>query len=153
MSFALEFAPDASSQWRELELTLQELTLDELDRTAAAGPHSRGVFVRDFTHPLGGLLHYVFLALFGIRLVTLCWSLVSPTTPAPSVDRHRGIWPLGRFLPDAASNCPLTTPACGLSCARSRPLPVRPPARREWIGPSRADAGTHRSARPALAPD
>ena len=61
MSFALEFAPNASSQWRELELTLQELTLDELDRTAAAGPHSRRVFVRDFTHPLGGLLHYVFL--------------------------------------------------------------------------------------------
>ena len=61
MSSALEFAPDASSQWRELEVTLQELALDELERTAAAGPQSRGSFVRDFTHSQGGFLHYVFL--------------------------------------------------------------------------------------------
>jgi hypothetical protein len=38
MSYALDFAPDAYSQWRELEPQLQELALDEADRTADSPP-------------------------------------------------------------------------------------------------------------------
>ena len=38
MSYALDFAPDAYSQWRELEPQLQELALDEADRAADNPP-------------------------------------------------------------------------------------------------------------------
>ena len=36
MSYALEFAPDAMSQWRELDVGLQEAVLDALEVIAAA---------------------------------------------------------------------------------------------------------------------
>lgn len=38
MSFALDFAPDAKSQWRDLEIEVQEVVLDEMERLAANPP-------------------------------------------------------------------------------------------------------------------
>jgi len=62
MSFELEIAPDARSQWRELEVELQELVLDELDRRAAEVLPPGPVLV-DFTHQRAGVKHYVFLSM------------------------------------------------------------------------------------------
>lgn len=63
MSYALEFAPDARSQWRELDLGLQELVLDELDALTAHPPAkpSGVVLLHDLAHDVPGLRHYVFL--------------------------------------------------------------------------------------------
>lgn len=38
MSYVPEFAPDAQSQWRELEVELQEVVLDELEILLANPP-------------------------------------------------------------------------------------------------------------------
>ena len=63
MSYALEFAPDARSEWGELEVGLQELVLDELDALAARPPAkpSGAVLLHDLTHDAPGVRHYVFL--------------------------------------------------------------------------------------------
>jgi hypothetical protein len=63
MSYALEFAPDAQSEWRELDVGLQELVLDELDALASHPPAkpSGVVLLHDLVHDAPGVRHYVFL--------------------------------------------------------------------------------------------
>lgn len=38
MSFVPAFAPDAQSQWRDLDIQLQELVLDEMETLASNPP-------------------------------------------------------------------------------------------------------------------
>jgi hypothetical protein len=65
MSYALAFALDAQIDWRKLDVPMQEVVLDELDRLAAAGPSaSAAPFVHDFVHLARGMKHTVFLYLF-----------------------------------------------------------------------------------------
>ena len=63
MSYALEFAPDARSEWQELDFGLQELVLDELDAQTAHPPAkpSGVVLLHDLVHDAPGVRHYVFL--------------------------------------------------------------------------------------------
>lgn len=62
MSFVPEFAPDARSQWRELEPALQELVLDEIERlVASASTTRRREFYHDLRHERQGTTDYVFL--------------------------------------------------------------------------------------------
>jgi hypothetical protein len=62
MSFSLEFAPDTELQWRELDLELQELILDEMENLAANPPSASKYYAyRDFVHDAGGMRHDVFL--------------------------------------------------------------------------------------------
>jgi hypothetical protein len=63
MSFVPEFAPDAKSQWRELEVELQELVLDEMERLATNSPAaaSNTIIYRDVTYLDRTQKHYVFL--------------------------------------------------------------------------------------------
>ena len=64
MSYALDFAPDAYSQWRELEPDLQELALDEADRVADNPPPPPvGEVVRDVVRRGKGADDYVFVRL------------------------------------------------------------------------------------------
>lgn len=66
MSYALAFALDAQIDWRKLDVPIQEIILDELDRLAAAAPPTIiGVpFVHDFVHYAAGMKHSVFLYLY-----------------------------------------------------------------------------------------
>lgn len=62
MSFVAGFAPDAKSQWRALDVELQELVLDELDRLAANPPTTpRTVILSDLVQNKAGIRDYVFL--------------------------------------------------------------------------------------------
>src|SRR5438045_8962961 len=61
MSFVPGFAPDALSQWRELDFELQELVLDELERLAADPPAAGSADVVDVVREVAGLRHYVFV--------------------------------------------------------------------------------------------
>lgn len=62
MSYGLDFAPDAESQWRDLPPEVQESVLDELDRLADnPPPPPTAEVVRDFVYAAGGTDHYVFL--------------------------------------------------------------------------------------------
>ena len=63
MSYALAFAPDAQSQWLELDVRLQELALDEADDMASHPPATSSVFTRDLALDEAGVRHYVFLRL------------------------------------------------------------------------------------------
>ncbi len=64
MSFTPRFAPDAESQWHELDFELQELVLDEMERLAANPPRTiRGFARHDFMLDRPGERHYVFLRL------------------------------------------------------------------------------------------
>jgi hypothetical protein len=64
MSFTPGFAPDAKSQWHELDFEFQELVLDELDKLAANLPIAvRGVIEHDFVHRREDERHYIFLRL------------------------------------------------------------------------------------------
>ena len=64
MSFTPGFAPDAQSQWQDLDFELQELVLDEMDKVAAnPAPAIRGVLQHDFVHERAGIRHYIFLRL------------------------------------------------------------------------------------------
>ena len=63
MSYALAFAPDAGTQWQELDLWLQELALDEADSVASAPPPTSEVIYRDILHTQGNERHYLFLRL------------------------------------------------------------------------------------------
>jgi hypothetical protein len=62
MSYALEFAPDARSAWRGLDVAVQEAVLDELDRLADR-PLSlpRGASVHDLVRQSGDTRTYVFI--------------------------------------------------------------------------------------------
>lgn len=62
MSFVAGFAPDAKSQWRALDVDLQELVLDELDRLAENPPSTpRAVILSDLVRDKAGIRDYVFL--------------------------------------------------------------------------------------------
>jgi hypothetical protein len=61
MSYALAFAPDARTQWQELDLWLQELALDDADAMASAPPPTSEVVYRDMLHTKGNERHYLFL--------------------------------------------------------------------------------------------
>ena len=62
MNFALEFAPDAKSQWRELEVELQEVSLDALDSFAAnSAAMPDGICRQRVECYHGGDLHYFVL--------------------------------------------------------------------------------------------
>lgn len=62
MSFVPEFAPDAKSQWRELDPVLQEMVLDELELLLANPPAPpKREFYHDFRHEEENQFHYVFL--------------------------------------------------------------------------------------------
>lgn len=62
MSYALAFAPDARSQWRELEPALQELALDEMDAIAGNPPPPPLVeVVRDAVRRTPAGADYVFI--------------------------------------------------------------------------------------------
>ena len=62
MSFVPAFAPDARSQWQELEPVLQERVLDELESLLKdVAVHPRREFYHDFLYEDGYAFHYVFL--------------------------------------------------------------------------------------------
>jgi len=61
MSFVPGFAPDAASQWRELDPVLKEMVLDELAGLCATPPPPQDLVRRDFVHESAGVRHYVFL--------------------------------------------------------------------------------------------
>jgi hypothetical protein len=62
MSFVPGFAPDAQSQWRELDTELQELVLDEMERLVANPPRSSApVVYSDLFHATKQARHYIFL--------------------------------------------------------------------------------------------
>lgn len=64
MSYALEIAPDASSQWRELPVDLQEFVLDKLDRLAQTlADVPAGPFVHDAVHRSSDTVEYLFIRL------------------------------------------------------------------------------------------
>ncbi|HEX4796593.1 MAG TPA: hypothetical protein VH370_22570 [Humisphaera sp.] len=63
MSYALVFAPDAKSQWLELDVRLQELVLDEADDMASHPPTMSKVYTRDVVLDEAGVRQYVFLRL------------------------------------------------------------------------------------------
>jgi hypothetical protein len=60
MSFVPDFAPDARSQWQSLDIFLQELVLDEIERLAELPP-SGVEHVSDLTHDVGPSRHYLFV--------------------------------------------------------------------------------------------
>jgi hypothetical protein len=62
MSFVPGFAPDALSQWRELDFDLQELVLDEVDKLAN-DPPARDTAIIDLAHDLPTGRHYLFIQL------------------------------------------------------------------------------------------
>jgi hypothetical protein len=62
MSYALDIAPDAKSQWRELPVDIQELVLDNLDHLCDAPPtNAPEEFYYDFVTESDGIRNYVFL--------------------------------------------------------------------------------------------
>jgi len=63
MSYALAFAPDAKSQWLELDLRLQELALDEVEDMASHPSETSNVLTRDIAIDEAGVRHYLFLRL------------------------------------------------------------------------------------------
>jgi mRNA-degrading endonuclease RelE of RelBE toxin-antitoxin system len=65
MSYALDFAPEARAAWLRLDVAVQELVLDELDRLAER-PLSlpRGASVHDIIHEARGTRVYVFVQLY-----------------------------------------------------------------------------------------
>lgn len=64
MSFVPVFAPDAKSQWQELEPVLQELVLDELESLLLdISAQARREFYHDFLYEDDHAFHYVFLRL------------------------------------------------------------------------------------------
>jgi hypothetical protein len=61
-NFVPEFAPDAQSQWRELDPVVQELVLDELERLVVNAPsRPRREFYHDFLHEDPNAYHYIFM--------------------------------------------------------------------------------------------
>ena len=55
------FAPDAKSQWLELDVELQEILLDEMEKLAAHPPAgSQSTHAGDFLIARGSERHYVF---------------------------------------------------------------------------------------------
>ena len=75
MSYALEIAPDASSQWQELPVDLQEFVLDELDRVAESLTDAPAApFVHDAVYRSPQTMEYVFMRLIAnprTRLLTV----------------------------------------------------------------------------------
>jgi hypothetical protein len=68
VSYALAFAPEARVAWAQLDVWLQELVLDELDRLAFEPPQLTRLtrlpgFVREVVQERGESKHYVFLVL------------------------------------------------------------------------------------------
>jgi hypothetical protein len=64
MSLTPGFAPDAKSQWLELDVELQERILDELENLAAAPLNApRGIILHDFVHVTRDAHNYIFLRL------------------------------------------------------------------------------------------
>lgn len=61
MSYVPGFAPDANADWRELDTTLQERVLDEMDRIAADPPSPGTRFLADFVEEALGAKHYVWI--------------------------------------------------------------------------------------------
>jgi hypothetical protein len=62
MSLTPAFAPDARSQWQELEPVLQELVLDEMDALASDPPITQASIIRrDIAHHQDKASHYLFL--------------------------------------------------------------------------------------------
>jgi hypothetical protein len=63
MSYALDFAPEAQRAWRDLDVQLQEVVLDELDRLAQTPRPSSSDFVHDLTVETASAKHYLFFRL------------------------------------------------------------------------------------------
>ena len=63
MSYALEFAPEAREAWRRLDVALQELVLDELDRLAGMTGITADDRVHDLVVDSAEATHYLFLRL------------------------------------------------------------------------------------------
>ena len=61
MSLTPAFAPDAKSQWRELDIELQELVLDELENVARHPPKTQGEVRRDAFRESSNQKHYLFI--------------------------------------------------------------------------------------------
>ena len=62
MSFVPEFAPDAESQWRELEPLLQELVLDGIESLLSNPPAPPVIAVyHDVYHADAQGEHYIFI--------------------------------------------------------------------------------------------
>lgn len=75
MSYALAFAPDARTQWQELDPWLQELVLDEADLVASAPPVQSTVVYRDVVRTETGQRHYLFLR-FTIDDIRKCVTMI-----------------------------------------------------------------------------
>lgn len=62
MNLTPVFAPDAKSQWRELDVELQEMVLDEMEKLAAQPQFSlRPTLTADFVITRQSERHFVFL--------------------------------------------------------------------------------------------
>jgi hypothetical protein len=61
MSYVLDFGLDAQTEWRALDVAVQEVVLDEFDRlTADPSIVPAGRHVHDFVYEAGGTRHYLF---------------------------------------------------------------------------------------------
>ena len=61
MSYALDVANEVVAKWRSLEIQLQELVWDELERVANNPPRDGGKHIYDVVHEAEGIRHYVFI--------------------------------------------------------------------------------------------
>ena len=66
MSYAPVFVPEARAAWAQLDVWLQELVLDEVERVAADPHRMRQLsnlpgFTREVVEQQAGTTHYVFL--------------------------------------------------------------------------------------------
>ena len=62
MSYIPQFAPDAKSEWHELDVELQEAVLDQIEQIASNPPlPPRRAINFDVVLDLGGKRHYLFL--------------------------------------------------------------------------------------------
>ncbi|HSZ54178.1 MAG TPA: hypothetical protein VK797_00845 [Tepidisphaeraceae bacterium] len=90
MSCAIAFAADSRVDFAELDVTLQESVLDELDHLCESSvPFPARTFIRDFTQDQADARHCLFLRLAYDADINTLLVLGIPITPAVPAERKR----------------------------------------------------------------
>jgi hypothetical protein len=78
MSYRIDFALDAQTEWRKLPVAVQEAVLDEMDRLSGADALPTTIYRghHDFVFEVAGTRHYVFLSM-SLNTVTRSLSVLS----------------------------------------------------------------------------